>query len=268
MAGSAVAADLPARAPVVPPPPVPLCIWCGFYVGVNGGGAWTRSQSLPYLETNAGAFNFAGDFGPLPQRSGPFGGGQVGINWQWGPFVAGAELDAQATRINSAVATTITPYLGPGAFISIATAQRIDYFGTARGRVGVAFGGPGNGGSLLVYATGGIAFAGVRDGFVMISNGDGDDPTLATNLGSNGRVGAAVGGGIEWMFLPNWSLKGEYQYIALKAGPNAAVVEFTPTEATPFLLRRTDPAVHLHTFRLGLNYHFTLAPAAPVVARY
>ncbi|MBV9393806.1 MAG: outer membrane beta-barrel protein, partial [Methylobacteriaceae bacterium] len=245
MASSAMAADLPVRAPVVPPPPLPVCIWCGFYVGVNGGGAWTRSQSLPYLETNLGAFNFAGEFGPLPQRSGPFAGGQAGINWQWGMFVAGAELDAQAARISSAVTTTITPYLGPGTFISIATQQRIDYFGTARGRLGIAFGapgwGPGTWGSFLVYATGGFAYAGVRDGFAMISNGDGDDPTLATNFGSNGRIGAAAGAGVEWMFLPNWSLKGEYQYIALKSGPRVAVAEFTPTEAIPFVLNRTDP---------------------------
>jgi opacity protein-like surface antigen len=187
MTASAYAADLRA-APPPPPPPVPVCIWCGAYIGVNGGGAWTRSQSLLYTETFGGApfFPAAGgfnEFGPLPSRSGGFGGGQIGIKWQWGMFVAGGELDFQGARINSAVATSITPYLAPGGVISIATNQRIDYFGTARGRVGITFGGFGGGfggyggpggpggfglgGPILLYVTGGFAYAGVRDAFVM-----------------------------------------------------------------------------------------------------
>src|ERR1700759_2485916 len=40
--GAAFAADLPARnytkAPVVPMEPP--CMWCGFYIGIQGGGAW------------------------------------------------------------------------------------------------------------------------------------------------------------------------------------------------------------------------------------
>jgi outer membrane immunogenic protein len=32
----------------------------------------------------------------------------------------------------------------------------------------------------------------------------------AATVGNNGRVGYTIGGGIEWMFLPNWSIKGEY----------------------------------------------------------
>jgi outer membrane immunogenic protein len=279
MTASAYAADLPARVMAPPPPPIPLCTWCGFYVGVNGGGAFTRAQSLPYFETFGGAPFFpavgAAEFGPLPSRSGGFGGGQVGINWQWGMFVAGAELDAQAIRLNSAVATTITPYLAAGNAISIATTQRIDYFGTARGRVGIAFGGPGWwgpggyggpgwGGSVLVYATGGFAYAGVRDGFVMTDTFG----FTAANIGNNGRTGFAAGGGIEWLFLPNWSIKGEYQYIGLRRGPNAAAVETVGGLGTAFAIRRTDPAIQMHTARIGINYHFTLAPPAPVVARY
>jgi outer membrane immunogenic protein len=280
MTASAYAADLPARMAPPPPPPIPLCTWCGFYVGVNGGGAFTRAQSIPYIETFGGApfFPVAGgpaEFGPLPSRSGGFGGGQLGINWQWGMFVAGAELDAQAARINSTVTGTIAPYLAAGNAISIATTQRIDYFGTARGRVGIAFGGPGWwgpggyggggwGGSVLVYATGGFAYAGVRDGFVMTDTFG----FTAANIGNNGRTGYTAGGGIEWMFLPNWSIKGEYQYINLRQGPRAAAVETVGGLGTAFAISRFNPRIEMHTARIGLNYHFTLAPPAPVVARY
>jgi outer membrane immunogenic protein len=286
MTASAYAADLPARMAPPPPPPVPLCIWCGAYIGVNGGGAWTRSQSLPYTETFGGAPFFpavAGfnEFGPLPSRSGGFGGGQIGINWQWGMFVAGGELDFQGARINSAVATSITPYLAPGGVISIATNQRIDYFGTARGRVGITFGGFGGGyggyggpggpggfglgGPILLYVTGGFAYAGVRDSFAMVDSFG----FTAANAGNNGRTGYTIGGGIEWMFLPNWSVKGEYQYIDLRHGPRAAANEFVGGVGTAFVISNAfDPRVQMHTARVGLNYHFTLAPAAPVVARY
>jgi outer membrane immunogenic protein len=279
MTASAYAADLPARMAPPPPPPIPVCMWCGFYVGVNGGGAVTRAQTLPYIETFGGAPFFPGaggfaEFGPLPSRSGGFGGGQLGINWQWGMFVAGAELDGQAARINSAVATTIAPYLTAGNSISIATTQRIDYFGTARGRVGIAFGAPnwggpggwggGFGGSVLIYATGGFAYAGVREGFVMTDTFG----FTATNLGNNGRVGFAAGGGVEWKFLPNWSIKGEYQYIGLRRGPVASASEFVGLAGSAFVITHVNPPIAMHTGRIGLNYHFTLAPPAPVVARY
>jgi outer membrane immunogenic protein len=281
MTASAYAADLPSRAPVIVPPPPPVYSWTGCYVGANGGGAFTRSQSLPYIETFGGAAFFpavgAAEFGPLPSRSGGFGGGQIGCNLQAGMFVFGGELDAQAARINSSVATSITPYLAPGGVISIATTQRIDYFGTARGRAGITFGGFGGGyggyggpggfslgGPVLLYVTGGFAYAGVRDGFVMTDSFG----FTAANIGNNGRVGYTIGGGIEWMFLPNWSIKGEYQYIDLRTGPRAAAVETVGGIGTAFVINRTDPRVQMHTARIGLNYHFFSAPAAPVVARY
>ena len=219
MTASAYAADLPVRAP--PPPPPPVLSWTGCYVGINGGGALTRSQSLLYTETFGGAAFFpaaggAAEFGSLPSRSGGFGGGQIGCNLQTGLFVFGGELDAQAARTSSNVTTAITPYLAPGGVISIATAQRIDYFGRARGRAGITFGwfgggyrGPGGfslGGPILLYVPGGFAYAGVREGFVSTDNFG----FTAATVGNNGRVGYTIGGGIEWMFLPNWSIKGEY----------------------------------------------------------
>jgi outer membrane immunogenic protein len=276
MTASAYAADLPRRAPPPMLPPPPVFTWTGFYLGVNGGGAWTQSQqNLPFVETFGGAFFFAGDFGPLRSRSGVFGGGQGGFNWQTGPLVFGVEMDAQGSRITSNSATTIAPYLTAGNAASIATTQRIDYFGTARGRVGITFGGPGwgpgpgwgsgaFGGPVLVYATGGFAYAGVRDAFAYTDTFG----FSAFNSGNNGRYGFAAGGGIEWMFLPNWSIKGEYQYIALRAGPRAAATEFVGGVGTAFVINRVDPRIAMHTARIGLNYHFGWAPPPAVVARY
>ena len=38
----AMAADL---APVYKAPP-PVCVWCGFYVGLNAGGTWSNDDSV------------------------------------------------------------------------------------------------------------------------------------------------------------------------------------------------------------------------------
>jgi outer membrane immunogenic protein len=257
MLGSAYAADLPSRKAPLEAPVPPVFTWTGAYVGVNGGGAWTRAHTLPYVETAGGAFFFAGEFGPLQSRTGGFGGAQAGINYQTGMFVFGAELDFQGASLRSSAFNTFTPYLTAGNSISIGTTQRIDYFGTARGRLGVAFG------PALIYATGGLAYAGVRDAFFMTDTFG----FTAANSNSNARMGFAAGGGVEWMFAPNWSIKGEYLYVGLRQGPRAVAVEFVGAAATTFAINHVAPSIGMHTARLGVNYHFG-SPPAPVVARY
>jgi len=86
---------------------------------------------------------------------------------------------------------------------SLATArsdvtEQWDYVGTARGRVGYAAG------SWLVYATGGLAFAGER--FLNTPAIGNDEKILHT------RLGWAAGGGVEYGFAPHWSVRLEYLY--------------------------------------------------------
>ena len=43
LAQSASAADMAVKAP---PPPPAACIWCGFYIGADGGGDWARQSGV------------------------------------------------------------------------------------------------------------------------------------------------------------------------------------------------------------------------------
>ena len=69
----AMAADL---APVYKAPP-PVCIWCGFYVGLNAGGTWSNNDSV---NVNSAA---AQDFDPGPDSLCCGLGGRGGREGPW-----------------------------------------------------------------------------------------------------------------------------------------------------------------------------------------
>jgi outer membrane immunogenic protein len=76
-------------------------------------------------------------------------------------------------------------------------------------------------------------------------------------LNGNHSNGYTVGAGVEYMFVPNWSVKGEYMYYNF--GSSRFV---TPVALAPFGSFTTED----HTLKLGVNYRFNFA--SPVVARY
>jgi outer membrane immunogenic protein len=173
---SAWAADLGPYQPYTPPPAPEVryetpSIWEGAYVGINGGYGWSNS-------------NFT-------DPEGGFGGGQIGYNWQRDRFVFGVEGDFQGGDISGT------------AFDQFGDTARSDvnWFSTVRGRLGFASG------PLLVYGTGGVAFADV-DNRIHFTDG-----SVARDSGT--QTGYAAGAGIEWAFAPNWSAKAEYLYIGL-----------------------------------------------------
>jgi outer membrane immunogenic protein len=130
-------------------------------------------------------------------------------------------------------------------------------------------------GPVLFYGTGGFAFGGVKNN-LLVSFADtptavgGDCTALICSAStlvssSSTRTGWVAGAGIEWMFAPNWSLKGEYQYIDLGTVTQAASAFITDpadgVEGTSALRRVHET---FNTVRIGVNYHF----GGPLVARY
>jgi outer membrane immunogenic protein len=135
LAGTAAAADLyPAPYYRAPPAPygVPLFTWTGFYVGLNGGGAFGSSTW-----DTAGSIN----------TSGGVVGGTVGYNYQISHFVVGAEADIDWASISGTTTTAACP----------AGCKTSDsWLSTIRGRVGYAAD------RFLPYFTGGAALGNIN----------------------------------------------------------------------------------------------------------
>jgi outer membrane immunogenic protein len=278
--GSALAADLPSRKapPYLPPPPPPL--WTGFYLGLNAGGTFggdpgVTTAAYPVFAANTWitelALSSALGSNTLGSSKGGFiGGGQIGYNWQFSNvFVAGIEADIQGIAGNSTSGSAFgagVPIGFPNERIvsSSYASKSIDYLGTVRGRLGWLFT-P----TLLLYGTGGLAYGGVNtSSSIFQANLPFNPPFASTGSFSDTRVGWTAGGGVEWLFLPNWSAKVEYLYYDLG---NVTYAMSPLTFATPPLYTSTPYATTRfdgHIVRAGVNYHFNWGAPSPVVAKY
>jgi outer membrane immunogenic protein len=283
---TASAADLPSKAP--PPPPPPPCVWCGFYIGLNGG--WVghadngARNGLSAIGDDEGSL--IGPFGTnLPSNNnGYFGGGQIGYNWVFpggygggttvpGGWLVGAEADIQGANLRGN--QSLVFFQEEENINSAFTDSRLNWFGTVRGRFGYAWD------NVLVYGTGGFAFGGVRND-LLVTFHEGADCEVGVNatacnaatsvLSNSTRTGWVVGAGAEWMFLPNWSFKIEYQYIDLGSVTQAAnALVFEVNEEAPEGIRAINHVNNrFDTVRIGVNYHFGGfgGYGAPLVAHY
>jgi outer membrane immunogenic protein len=234
----AIAADMPTKGPVYKAAPAPMFNWTGFYAGINGGGAFKGGDDP--INYNAPVTGFAG-FSPGLDPSGGFGGGQIGYNWQavGSTLVFGVEADIQGSHLRDAFNVTTPSNGGP---LGVNAQQRIDYFGTVRGRFGFALDSKG---VNLIYATGGFAYGGVKDS-ILLTNG----PATALLAKSFTGTGFVVGGGWEYHFMPAWSLKAEYQYIDL------GTQKLSGVSTNGVLLNASDVENRFQTARIGLNYKF------------
>jgi outer membrane immunogenic protein len=276
-AGSAIAADLPSKGLPMPPLPPEPPMWSGFYVGLNLGATLGVSP----LSTSAVPLAAAPTWGSevalsaalatskFPLDDARFiGGGQVGYNFQLAPsWVVGVEADIQgvADSSNAGVAFGAgAPAAFPGERIisTVRATKTLDYFGTARGRVGF-LATP----TLLLYATGGFAYGGVGSSTAIVQ----ENAPFVPGFGSAGRysdtrVGWTVGGGLEWLFAPKWSLKLEYLYYDLgRVTYGLSGLSFPGAYISAVAASTRFDG---HVARAGLNYHFNWSEPAPVIAKY
>ena len=186
--GGATAAEPAIRLPVKAIKTTPeqaVFDWSGIYFGAHAGFGSGRSQGLL---ADPAPVRANSDFG------GMIGGVQAGYNRQLSSgVVVGVEGDISfpnALISNSIVSTLATA--------NTSVTEQTDYMATIRGRLGYASG------HWLLYATGGLAFAGER--FLNM-------PAIGSNEKIlNTRLGWAAGAGAEYAFAPDWSLRLEYLY--------------------------------------------------------
>jgi opacity protein-like surface antigen len=213
--------------------------WNGFYLGAFGGAGYGHTR-------------WAADSAPFaagPQVAGALLGGQVGYNYQSGPWVLGIEADDAWTN---ATGTTACGPMSPGIFIvppffNSNCGDRVSWIATATGRLGYASG------RTLYYVKGGAAWdhetftatcnVGPLNGSVALNCFNAAIVLINQLTASDDRSGWTAGYGIEFGLTPNWSAKGEMDYI------DFGNKNLTASEGTVI-----NTGIRMVRGKIGLNY--------------
>jgi outer membrane immunogenic protein len=222
--------------------------WTGFYMGVHAGygsGDWSGHVEHPapaFAKDPKGKVEpFSGDVDL--GSSGWLGGAQIGAQKQYGVWVLGLEADISKTNLEGDAVQRMdydTDW---------AMQTRLDWFGTARVRLGYAAG------PLLLYATGGLAWGRVEAEMQTISI---TGPLTMSELSSKSwHVGWAAGAGAEWALTPNVTLRAEYLHVDLGQAdydPKGLAYAGTPGQFKHHELMSGD--LTFDVVRGGLNVKF------------
>ncbi len=202
---AAVAADI--RPPVykgVPRSVISYYNWSGLYVGATVG-----------YGTGTSAWDVAGVSVADISPKGMLYGVTVGYNWQAGSFVYGLEGDYNFSSVK-----------GSSTCLGALTCEASNpWFATFRGRFGYAMD------RFMPYLTAGGAYGKV----------DLNIPAIPDSASSS-QFGYALGGGMEYAFLGNWTGKIEYLFVDLGKFQTPGLVEASYNQ---------------HVIRAGLNYKFS-----------
>jgi outer membrane immunogenic protein len=235
------AADLPVP-DKAPPAPAPAAgYWSGFYIGLNGGGAFGHADSTGNNALGgAPTASFTGSY----NVGGFFAGGQFGLNYQFpSNIVLGFEANIDGSDIKGSTAFCI----------NASNCQTTNYLlwtiSTLDARLGYAVGnvlfygtGGGVGGNIRTHST--LTASTVAPGLVGFVAGDSAEP-----------MGWTAGAGIEWGFMPNWTLKVEYKHLAFINDTLQTYNYGLIGGVTPFV-GQAFPKASIDTARIGVNYLF------------
>jgi len=223
----AIAADMPAKAPIYKAPPLQAWTWTGFYAGVYTGVGLNHSHGLDPTGGFVGDVDYLG--------TGFTGGLTGGYNWQFDPhWVAGIEGDIGYLGLDH----ESHQYNETQLFVN----SKTSWIGTLRGRFGYSSG------PTLTYITGGAAWVHFDD--IINSPGTGALDSAKT------KTGYAVGSGVETRLGGNWTVKSESLYVDVGHGDLLAL-------PANFYVLEADKHRYLLQ-RFGLNYRFGGAPTGPL----
>ena len=161
------------------------------------------------------------------ENGGGFGGGTIGYNWQ-----APAASSCSVSRSMPPAPASRTARRLIIGVVAVTAEDKMDALGSVTGRVGVAVD------AALFYAKGGYAWANNKLSASV--------PALGfTASDSHVHSGYTIGGGIEYMFAPNWSAKAEYMFTHLEGQTynlGGLAIDFGTGEFS--------------SVKVGINYHF------------
>jgi len=236
MAGSALAADIPVKAPA---PFVERFTWTGCYLGGHVGGGWARKDITDPVQLVQDSFLFPGATTGVttvnPSPSGAVIGGQIGCDYEFASnFVIGVEGSASGSTMRSSQ-NAVLPLGNP----DIALVQaNTDFLVGLTGRIGYAFD------NVLLYARGGAALAG--DKFEVSGTFTGLPYDFR---GLDNRYGWVVGGGVDWAFTPHWSVNFEYDYYQFGHG------SVTMIDGINGFSGLVDVRQNVQVAKVGVNFH-------------
>ena len=242
MAADILVPEPPAPAPMAIEPIAQTTTWSGLNLGVQAGVAFGNSDNGANFNTSDPVFG-TGVFND-DDNAGFIGGAHIGYDYQFqNNVVLGAVTD-----FNYIDAETNRSYTTPGGAEFNANSE-INYLGTVRARLGYAMD------NVLVYGSGGLAYAGVDNnisapsiaGYDFDSNGDDAD------------IGYTVGAGVDVMATQNLSFGVEDLYTNL--GSNEQSVTGTGTGANAgqtirYTSESNDDDLDFHTVWAKASYHF------------
>lgn len=269
------AADLPVKAP---PAPAATFSWTGIYVGGFLGGAreaGTYSTPDAICQTGPGGCNgapgqiFFQGAGSTPAtydlNSSVIGGITSGINWQSGRAVLGFESETGYIHMsgtgrlltNGPVPCNPATPLAPPCSNYSASSTLGNWYAAFTARTGITGDWllPGGGDRTLLYVKAGPALTRFSTG-VNAANFPGGTFATLNLSGAQDVWGVAAGGGAEWAFATNWSLKAEYEYLGfdrtVQACGLASSAAGVPIPNAPYC---TSTQMHgVHTAKVGINW--------------
>jgi opacity protein-like surface antigen len=169
------------------PPP----LWTGFHVGADMGGVIASDDGTTVFFGAPTAFS--------TNPSGTVGGIAFGYDYQFSPnWLVGAELELSWSSARASF--NFITAAAPGVFPSGMLTTNHNWYDTFTGRVGYVLG------NWLLYAKGGAAWINATYGLAFAQPFPGGSVT-------DTRAGYDLGLGAEWMFVPGWSAKIEYDYL-------------------------------------------------------
>jgi outer membrane immunogenic protein len=248
----AMAADMnpaPAYRAPVPVPIIPVFTWTGCYIGGTVGGVWGSSDDnwaanpASFL-TPAGASAINSQTASTITSSGVIGGVEGGCNYQVSPwFVVGLEGDWQGTGLSGSTNGTVN-FIGTSNPWTESWSSH--WLATIRGRAGYAAG------PWLFYVTGGGAFANVSFSDAISFPGTGTSNAFSQSSTASGWT---IGGGVEWAFLQNWTVKAEYLYVDIP-GTSFTSANSNPAAFSASTINHTHGDLTENIVRVGVNYKF------------